>query len=62
MRQDKPEKTIGGVGSDVAKVEMDLARQFRADKTVLAHQLMQNELRQLEGLVAQGNPHILTKH
>jgi hypothetical protein len=56
MRQDKPEKTIGGVGSDVAKVEMDLAKQFRADKTVQAHQLMQNEMRQLEALAAEGNP------
>ena len=56
MRQDKPEKTIGGVGSDVAKVEMDLAKQFRADKTVQAHQLMQNEMRQLESLAAEGNP------
>ena len=56
MRQDKPEKTIGGVGSDVAKVEMDLAKQFRADKTVQAHQLMQNELRQLESLASEATP------
>ena len=51
----KPEKMLGGVPAELAKVEMDLAKQFRADKTVLAHQLMQNELRQLEGLVAQGS-------
>jgi hypothetical protein len=56
MRAEKPEKTIGGVGADVAKVEMDLAKQFRADKTVQAHQLMQNEMRQLEALAAEGNP------
>ena len=55
MRADKPEKTLGAVPTEVAKVEMDLAKQFRADKTVQAHQLMQNELRQLEGLVAQGS-------
>jgi hypothetical protein len=35
---------------------MDLAKQFRADKTVQAHQLMQNEMRQLEALAAEGNP------
>jgi hypothetical protein len=52
----KPEKMLGGVPAELAKVEMDLARQFRADKTVLAHQLMQNEMRQLEALAAEGNP------
>jgi len=51
----KPEKMIGDVPADVAKIEMDLAKQFRADKTVQAHQLMQNEMRQIEGLVAQGS-------
>lgn len=56
MRAEKPEKTIGGVGADVAKVEMDLAKQFRADKTVQAHQLMQNELRQLESLASEATP------
>lgn len=56
IRADKPEKTLGGVPSDVAKVEMDLAKQFRADKTVQAHQLMQNEMRQLEALAAAANP------
>lgn len=56
MRADKPEKTLGAVPADVAKVEMDLAKQFRADKTVQAHQLMQNELRQLESLASEATP------
>lgn len=56
MRADKPEKTLGAVTADVAKVEMDLAKQFRADKTVQAHQLMQNELRQLESLASEATP------
>lgn len=56
MRAEKPEKTIGGVGADVAKVEMDLAKQFRGDKTVQAYQLMQNEMRQLESLAAANTP------
>jgi hypothetical protein len=56
MRADKPEKTLGAVPADIAKVEMDLAKQFRGDKTVQAHQLMQNEMRQLEALAAEGNP------
>lgn len=51
----KPEKMLGSVPADVAKVEMDLAKQFRGDKTVQAHQLMQNELRQLDALVTQGS-------
>jgi hypothetical protein len=54
-KPEKPTKMLGDVPADVAKIEMDLAKQFRADKTVQAHQLMQNELRQLEGLVAQGS-------
>ena len=54
-KPEKPAKMLGDVPADVAKVEMDLAKQFRADKTVQAHQLMQNELRQLEGLVAQSS-------
>jgi hypothetical protein len=56
VRQEKPEKTLGDVPANVAKVEMDLAKQFRGDKTVQAHQLMQNEMRQLEALAAEGNP------
>lgn len=52
----KPEKMIGDVPADVAKIEMDLAKQFRADKTVQAHQLMQNELRQLESLAKDNTP------
>ena len=54
-KAEKPEKMLGQVPADVAKVEMDLAKQFRADKTVMAHQLMQNELRQLEALKRQGS-------
>jgi hypothetical protein len=55
-KPEKPAKMLGDVPADVAKVEMDLAKQFRGDKTVQAHQLMQNEMRQLEALAAEGNP------
>jgi hypothetical protein len=55
-KPEKPQKMLGDVPADVAKIEMDLARQFRADKTVQAHQLMQNELRQLESLASEATP------
>jgi hypothetical protein len=51
QKPEKPQKMLGDVPADVAKIEMDLAKQFRADKTVQAHQLMQNEMQQIEGLV-----------
>jgi hypothetical protein len=56
QQTEKPVKMLGGVSADVAKVEMDLANKYRADKTVLAYDLMKNELAQLRTLANEGTP------
>jgi len=55
-KAEKPPKMLGDVPADVAKVEMDLAGKYRADKTVQAHELMKNELAQLRTLANEGTP------
>jgi hypothetical protein len=55
-KPEKPPKMLGDVPADVAKVEMDLAGKYRADKTVQAHELMKNELAQLRTLATEGTP------
>ena len=55
-KPEKPAKMLGDVPADVAKVEMDLAGKYRADKTVQAHELMKNELAQLRTLANEGTP------
>ena len=51
---EKPVKMLGGVSADVAKVEMDLAKQFRSDKTVQSYDLISNAYQQLKSLSEQG--------
>jgi hypothetical protein len=54
QKAEKPIKMLGGVSADVAKVEMDLAKQFRSDKTVQSYDLISNAYQQLKSLSEQG--------
>ena len=54
QQAEKPVKMLGGVSADVAKVEMDLAKQFRSDKTVQSYDLISNAYQQLKSLSEQG--------
>lgn len=54
QQTEKPVKMLGGVSADVAKIEMDLAKQFRSDKTVQSYDLISNAYQQLKSLSEQG--------
>ncbi len=53
-KPEKPQKMLGDVPADVAKVEMDLATKFRSDKTVQSYDLISNAYQQLRALSKEG--------